>query len=69
MTAINIPDMVQIVQEHGLIQVPLDIDPKNLRPFSVESFEKLITPKVSNGELMLFSDENIHLRLHLRRAV
>lgn len=32
MTAINIPDMVQIINEHGLVPVPVDIDPYTMAP-------------------------------------
>jgi perosamine synthetase len=32
MTAINIPDMVQILNEHGLVPVPVDVDPYTLAP-------------------------------------
>lgn len=45
MTAINLPDMVQMVREHGLIPVPLDVDPKTMAPFHPDELRKLITPK------------------------
>ena len=32
MTAINIPDMVQIFNEHGLVPIPVDIDPYTMSP-------------------------------------
>lgn len=32
MTAINIGDMVRIVEEHGLIPVPVDLDPYTMAP-------------------------------------
>ena len=32
MTAINIGDMVKIVEEHGLIPVPVDLDPYTMAP-------------------------------------
>lgn len=44
-TGFNIPDMVQIVQEHGLKTIPLDLNLETLEPTSVEDFKKLITPK------------------------
>lgn len=28
----NIPDMITIIRHHGLIPVPVDIDPKHLKP-------------------------------------
>jgi hypothetical protein len=30
MTAINIPDMIKVIREHGLVPVPVDIDPHTL---------------------------------------
>lgn len=44
-TGFNIPDMVQIVHEHGLKTVPLDLNLETLAPTSIEDFKKLITPK------------------------
>jgi dTDP-4-amino-4,6-dideoxygalactose transaminase len=32
MTAINIGDMVKIVEEHGLVPVPVDLDPYTMAP-------------------------------------
>ena len=32
MTAINIGDMSKIVEEHGLIPVPIDLDPYTMAP-------------------------------------
>lgn len=32
MTGVTIPDMVKIVKRHGLVPVPLDIDPETLAP-------------------------------------
>lgn len=32
MTAITIPDMVKIAEEHGLVVVPLDVEPDTLAP-------------------------------------
>lgn len=32
MTALSIPDMVRIVEEHGLVAVPISIDPATLQP-------------------------------------
>lgn len=55
MTAVNLPDMVQMVREHGLVPVPLDIDPRTMAPFRVEDFKKLITPKVISISLIFIS--------------
>lgn len=45
MTAINIPDMVKIVREHGLSPVPFDLDPMTMIPIGLEALKKIITPK------------------------
>ena len=44
MTGINIPDMVQIVREHGLVIVPVDL---NMRTLEIKeaTLKKAITPK------------------------
>jgi perosamine synthetase len=44
MSAINIPEMVEIVELHGLIPVPVDISPLNCEP-SLELLEKLVSDK------------------------
>jgi dTDP-4-amino-4,6-dideoxygalactose transaminase len=46
MSAVNIPDMVRIVKEHGLVPVPFDVDPRTMEPSSPEELKKLISPKV-----------------------
>lgn len=43
MSALNVPGMFRIVQEHGLVPVPLDLDP-NLSP-SPQTVRAAITPK------------------------
>ena len=43
MTGMNIPDMVKIINEHGLVQVPVPINLASLRP-KVEDIKKVITP-------------------------
>lgn len=45
MTSINIPDMVQIAKEHGLVPVPLDIDTDTMSPISVDALKALVTDK------------------------
>jgi len=32
MTGINIGDMIQIIKEHGLIPIPIDLDPYTMAP-------------------------------------
>lgn len=44
-TGVNIPDMVRIVKEHGLVPVPFDIDPRTMCPIEPEALAKLISPK------------------------
>ena len=45
MTAINIPDMCQIIKEYGLVPVPFDIDTDTMTPLQYDELEKLITSK------------------------
>ncbi|MCY3810835.1 MAG: DegT/DnrJ/EryC1/StrS family aminotransferase [Gammaproteobacteria bacterium] len=44
MSAINVPAMFRLVEEYGLIPVPLDIDAASLRP-TVEDVRQAITPR------------------------
>jgi perosamine synthetase len=44
MTAINIGDMYKVVEEHGLIPVPVDIDPYTMAP-KLESIKAAVTDK------------------------
>ena len=46
MSAINIPDMIKIVQEHGLICVPVDFDLETMAPKNIDDFKTLVTEKV-----------------------
>jgi dTDP-4-amino-4,6-dideoxygalactose transaminase len=43
-TAVNIPDMVQVVTEHNLVPVPMDVDPTTMAPADIELFKSLIKP-------------------------
>jgi len=45
MTAINIPDMYQIVREHGLVPVPLDLNIDTMEPVNFDAIKPLITDK------------------------
>ena len=45
MSGVNIPDMCQIVREHGLVPVPLDLDIDKMEPISFEAIKPLITDK------------------------
>lgn len=44
MTAVNIPDMVKVIREHGLIPVPVDIDPETLEP-SLADIDALVNER------------------------
>jgi perosamine synthetase len=44
MTAINIQDMIKIIEEHGLIPVPVDIDPYTMMP-SLDAIKAATTDK------------------------
>lgn len=44
MTAINIGDMIRIVEEHGLIPVPVDLDPFTMAP-SLDNIKSATTEK------------------------
>ena len=46
MTAINILDMCTIIEEHGLIPVPVDITLETAGP-TLQDVKDLITPKVN----------------------
>jgi dTDP-4-amino-4,6-dideoxygalactose transaminase len=43
-TAVTIPDMVRIIEHHGLVAVPVAIDPDRLEP-SLDDIERAITPR------------------------
>lgn len=43
-TALTIPDMVRVLEDHGLVAVPVDLDPRTLAP-KPESISAAITPR------------------------
>ncbi len=43
MSAVTILDMARIVEEHGLIPVPIDVDPDTMKP-NLDAFRSAITP-------------------------
>lgn len=49
MMGVNIPDMIGIVKEHGLIPVPVDYDIPSMSPLSFDAIKEAITDKVSNN--------------------
>lgn len=42
-SALTIPDMVRIVERHGLVPVPVDIEPRHMAP-TLEQWQRAITP-------------------------
>jgi perosamine synthetase len=43
-SAVTIPDMVRIVEHHGLVPIPVDVDGRTLQPV-IEHLERSITPR------------------------
>lgn len=43
-SAITIPDMVRIIEDHGLVPVPVDIDPEHLA-VDLDNLRRAVTPK------------------------
>ena len=46
MMGINIPDMVQIIKEHGLVPIPVDYDLETMNPKSFDDVKAALTDKV-----------------------
>ncbi len=46
MMGINIPDMIQIIKEHGLIPVPIDYNIETMSPQNLDDIKELTTDKV-----------------------
>lgn len=46
MTGINIPDMIKIVEEHGLIAVPVDFNIDTMQPNNFDDIKRLTNEKV-----------------------
>ena len=44
MSAVTVPDMARIVEHHGLVAVPMDVDPARLEPVLAD-LERAITPQ------------------------
>lgn len=53
MMGINIPDMIQIIKEHGLIPVPVDFNLDTMTPNNWDDVKNLTTDKVSVISLSL----------------
>jgi hypothetical protein len=52
MMGINIPDMIKIVEEHGLIPVPIDYDIDSMTPKNFDDVKALTTDKVSHFRVL-----------------
>lgn len=46
MMGVNIPDMIQIIKEHGLIPVPVDYNIDTMTPNNWDDVKALTTDKV-----------------------
>ncbi len=46
MMGVNIPDMIQIIKEHGLIPVPVDYNIDTMTPNNWDDVKSLTTEKV-----------------------
>ena len=42
-SAITIPDMIRIIEHHGLLPVPVDLDPQQVAP-GIENWRRALTP-------------------------
>jgi perosamine synthetase len=42
-SAITIPDMIRVIERHGLVPVPVDLDPRTMVP-AAESWQRAVTP-------------------------
>jgi hypothetical protein len=51
MTGINIPDMVQIIKEHGLVPVPIDYDLDTMTPKNYDDVKNATNEKVKTNLL------------------
>jgi hypothetical protein len=45
-TGVNIPDMIQIIKEHGLVAVPVDFNIDTMHPTSFDEIKAACTDKV-----------------------
>ena len=68
---INIPDMIKIIQEHGLIPVPVDYDIDTMAPANFNDIKTLTTDKVRNSSSMIMMnlsslDESCNVHISVR---
>jgi hypothetical protein len=53
MMGVNIPDMIQIIKEHGLIPVPVDYNIDTMTPNNWDDIKALTSDKVRIDELLM----------------
>jgi hypothetical protein len=68
MTGVNIPDMIKIVEEHGLVAVPIDLNLDTMAPNDWEDIKCLTTDKVSSCQVKE-ADQSDNVRIPLRCSV
>lgn len=52
MMGVNIPDMIQIIKEHGLIPVPVDYNIDTMTPNNWDDVKALTTEKVRSDDVV-----------------
>lgn len=53
MMGVNIPDMIQIIKEHGLIPVPVDYNIDTMTPNNWDDIKALTSDKVRIDDLLM----------------
>jgi hypothetical protein len=53
MMGVNIPDMIQIIKEHGLIPVPVDYNIDTMQPNNWDDVKALTSDKVSIHNIVI----------------
>ena len=53
MMGVNIPDMIQIIKEHGLIPVPLDYNIDTMTPNNWDDVKALTSDKVRMHNIVI----------------
>jgi hypothetical protein len=61
MMGVNIPDMIQIIKEHGLIPVPVDYNIDTMTPNNWDDVKSLTTEKVRSDDVVTipFSEKRL----------
>lgn len=52
MMGVNIPDMIQIIKEHGLVPVPVDYNIDTMTPNNWDDVKALTTEKVRSDDVV-----------------